>query len=45
MLDVQNQLDNESNFKAAQFKEENVKGTTNKILTELLTVEKPGINY
>ncbi len=41
MLEVQNQLENESNFKSAQFKEENVKGKTNKILTELLAIEKP----
>lgn len=41
MLDVQNQLENESSFKAAQFKEENVKGVTNKILTDLLSVDKP----
>lgn len=41
MLDLQNQLENESSFKTAQFKEENVKGVTNKILTELLTIEKP----
>jgi|SRR6218665_122111 len=40
-LDVSKQLENESNFKAAQFKEENVKGVTNKILTDLLKTPKP----
>jgi DNA sulfur modification protein DndD len=41
-LEVSNQLENEANFKAAQFKEENVKGVTNKILTDLLITPKPG---
>jgi DNA sulfur modification protein DndD len=41
LLDVNTQLDNEANLKAAQFKEENVKGTTNKILTDLLNIPKP----
>jgi len=40
-LEVSKQLENESNFKAAQFKEENVKGVTNKILTDLLNTPKP----
>jgi DNA sulfur modification protein DndD len=40
-LNVAKQLDNEANFKTAQFKDENVKGVTNKILTELLNVPKP----
>lgn len=40
-LEVSKQLDNEANFKAAQFKEENVKGVTNKILTDLLNAPKP----
>ncbi|MBY0426589.1 MAG: DNA sulfur modification protein DndD [Cytophagales bacterium] len=40
-LDVYKQLDNESNFKTAQFKDENVKGVTNKILTDLLNTPKP----
>jgi DNA sulfur modification protein DndD len=34
-LEVNKQLDNENNYKTAQFKEENVKGVTNKILTDL----------
>ncbi|SFQ07416.1 DNA sulfur modification protein DndD [Parafilimonas terrae] len=40
-LEVSKQLDNEANFKAAQFKDENVKGVTNKILTDLLNTPKP----
>lgn len=40
-LDVSKQLDNESNYKAAQFKEENVKGVTSKILTDLDDEPKP----
>lgn len=40
-LEVAKQLENETNYKAAQFKEENVKGVTNKILTDLLNTEKP----
>jgi DNA sulfur modification protein DndD len=40
-LDVSKQLENENNYKNAQFKEENVKGVTNKILTDLLKVSKP----
>jgi DNA sulfur modification protein DndD len=40
-LEVSKQLENESNYKAAQFKEENVKGVTNKILTDLLNTPKP----
>lgn len=40
-LEVSKQLENENNFKAAQFKEENVKGATNKILTDLLKIPKP----
>jgi len=40
-LEVNKQLDNEQNYKLNQFKEENVKGVTNKILTDLLNVEKP----
>jgi DNA sulfur modification protein DndD len=35
-LEVNFQLENESNYKSAKFKDENVKGTTEKILTELL---------
>ncbi|WP_353718678.1 AAA family ATPase [Dyadobacter sp. 676] len=40
-LDVSKQLENEANFKAAQYKEENVRGVTNKILTDLLNTPKP----
>ncbi|OYZ01873.1 MAG: DNA sulfur modification protein DndD [Sphingobacteriia bacterium 28-36-52] len=40
-LNVSKQLENESNFKAAQFKDENVKGVTNKILTDLIKEPKP----
>jgi DNA sulfur modification protein DndD len=40
-LEVNKQLDNETNFKTAQFKDENVKGVTNKILTDLLNTDKP----
>jgi DNA sulfur modification protein DndD len=34
-LQVNDQLENEANFKAAKFKDENVRGVTNKILTDL----------
>lgn len=34
-LEVSKQLENEANFKAAQYKDENVKGVTNRILTDL----------
>ncbi len=40
-LEVSKQLENENNYKTAQFKEENVKGVTNKILTDLLKIPKP----
>ncbi len=40
-LEVNNQLTNENNFKTAKFKDENVKGVTNKILTDLLKEQKP----
>lgn len=40
-LEVSTQLENESNYKAAQFKEENVNGITNKILTDLLNTPRP----
>jgi DNA sulfur modification protein DndD len=40
-LDVTRQLENEANFKAAQFKDENVNDVTNKILTDLLNTPKP----
>ena len=41
LLEVYTQIENETDYKALKFKEENVAGTTNKILTELLNVEKP----
>lgn len=40
-LEVNRQLENESNYKAAQFKDENVNDVTNKILTDLLNAPKP----
>lgn len=40
-LEVNIQLENEANYKAAQFKDENVKGVTNRILTDLLNIPKP----
>lgn len=40
-LEVSSQLENEANFKAAKFKDENVKGVTNKILTDLIKEPKP----
>lgn len=40
-LEIGKQLENESTYKTAQFKDENVKGVTNKILTELLNLPKP----
>lgn len=40
-LDVSRQLRNEANYKAAQFKDENVNDVTNKILTDLLNTPKP----
>ncbi|MGQ2982975.1 DNA sulfur modification protein DndD [Flavobacterium sp.] len=41
LLDLNNQLENEANYKAAKFKDENVKGVTNKILTDLIKEPKP----
>ncbi|MDO8968496.1 DNA sulfur modification protein DndD [Algoriphagus sp.] len=41
LLEVEDQLENEANFKAAQYKEENISGVTGKILTDLLNIEKP----
>lgn len=38
---VNEQLVNEKNFKAAEFKDENVKDVTNRILTDLLNTPKP----
>lgn len=40
-LEVNRQLENEANFKAAQFKDENLTDVTNKILTDLLNTPKP----
>ncbi len=40
-LEVSRQLDNEANHKAAQFKNQNVDSITNKILTDLTTINKP----
>ena len=40
-LEINNQLFNESNYKTAQFKEENATDITNKILTDLLNTPKP----
>jgi DNA sulfur modification protein DndD len=40
-LELSRQLENEANYKAAQFKNENVNEITNKILTDLTTFEKP----
>jgi DNA sulfur modification protein DndD len=41
-LDVNSQLVNEANYRDAQYKDENIKGVTEKILTDLLNdVEKP----
>ncbi len=40
-LEVTKQIENENNFKSAQFKEENVKGVTSKILTDLDDIPKP----
>ncbi|MFZ2899759.1 MAG: DNA sulfur modification protein DndD [Saprospiraceae bacterium] len=40
-LEVSQQLEHEAGFKTAKFKEENVKGVTNKILTDLLNTPKP----
>jgi DNA sulfur modification protein DndD len=41
LLEVQDQLESEANFKSAQFAEENINGVTGKILTDLLNTEKP----
>jgi len=40
-LEVSSQLENEASFKAAKFKDENVRGVTNKILTDLIKEPKP----
>ena len=39
--DVGTQVENESNFKKIKFQQENIKGTTNKVLTDLLNAKKP----
>ncbi len=41
MYDVIQQLEHESNYKSVQFKNENAKGVTNKILTDLMSAAKP----
>lgn len=41
LLEVEDQLENEANYKSAQFREENINGVTSKILTELLNIDKP----
>src|SRR5690606_13389907 len=41
LLEVEGQLENEANYKSAKFKEENINGVTTKILTDLLTIDKP----
>lgn len=41
MFNVIEQLEHESNHKSAQFKNENAKGVTNNILTDLMRAEKP----
>lgn len=40
-LEISRQLENESNYKTAKFKNENVNDITNKILTDLSLLEKP----
>jgi DNA sulfur modification protein DndD len=40
-LNVNHQLENESNHKATQYKNEHVSDVTNKILTDLSSIEKP----
>lgn len=40
-LEVSRQLENESNYKAAKFKNENINEVTNKILTDLSNFPKP----
>lgn len=41
LLEVKYQIDSESNVKNAKFKDENIRGVTNKILTDLLNTPKP----
>jgi DNA sulfur modification protein DndD len=41
LLEVDRQLENEANYKAAQFKDENVRGVTQKILTDLVNTKGP----
>jgi DNA sulfur modification protein DndD len=40
-LEISNQLENESSFKLAKFKDENINEVTNKILTDLIKEPKP----
>lgn len=40
-LEIYNQLENEATFKAVKFKDENVRGITNRILTDLIQEPKP----
>lgn len=40
-LDISNQLENEAHYKSIKFKEENVRGITNRILTDLIREPKP----
>lgn len=41
LLEVKQQIDTESNVKNAIFKDENIRGITNKVLTDLLNTPKP----
>jgi DNA sulfur modification protein DndD len=41
LLEVKHQIDTESNVKNAKFKDDNIRGITNKILTDLLNTHKP----
>lgn len=41
LIEVEDQLENEANFKSAQFREESINGVTTKILTDLLNIDKP----
>lgn len=40
-LNVNKQLENESSYKSVQFRNDNAKGVTNKILTDLMSERKP----
>jgi DNA sulfur modification protein DndD len=41
LLEATKQLESEAGYKAAQFRNENIKGITNKVLTELLDAPRP----